>query len=152
MGKSQHDIEVLCRKYINHSISEEELKEMLDYFKDYGIPQAFDDLLSKEFSNTVAYNSSETVKDLTDKIKLNLRKHIGSGKKSDLYRWFPYVAAVLIFSIIGISWFVFSPKAGDAIVSESDIMPGGNKATITLADGRIVTLDESRDGIIIEGQ
>src|SRR5690606_23814399 len=32
------------------------------------------------------------------------------------------------------------------------IMPGGNKATITLADGRIVTLDESRDGIIIEGQ
>jgi len=152
MDKSQYDIEVLCRKYIDRSISEEELKEMLDYFKDYGIPKAFDHLLSKEFSNTIAHDPSGEAQELTDKVKLKLKKHIASQKKSDLYRWLPYVAAVFIVGMIGASWLIFSPKLDDAVVSEIEIMPGGNKATITLADGKILTLDESRDGIVVEGQ
>ncbi|MBD1433087.1 FecR domain-containing protein [Sphingobacterium sp. DN00404] len=152
MGKSQYDIEVLCRKYIDRSISEEEVVEMLDYFKDHGIPEEFDHLLRKEFSNTIAHSPSRDVEDLTDKVKLKLKKHIASKKKSDLYRWLPYVAAVFISGMIAISWFIFSPKADDTVVSEIDIMPGGNKAKITLADGRILTLDESRDGIVVDGQ
>lgn len=150
MDKSQYDIEVLCRKYIDRSISEEELKEMLDHFKDYGIPEAFDHLLHKEFSNTITHNPSREAEDLTDKVKLKLRKHIASNKKSDLNRWLLYVAAVFISGMIGISWFIFSPKVDDTVVSEIDIMPGGNKAKIILADGRTLTLDESRDGIIVD--
>lgn len=150
MGKSQYDIEVLCRKYIDLSISEEELKAMLDYFKDYGIPEAFDHLLRNEFSKTIAHNPSREAEDLTDKVKLKLRKHIASKKKSDLNRWLPYVAAVFISGMIGISWFIFSTKADDTVVSGIDIMPGGNKAKIILADGRTLSLDESRDGIIVD--
>lgn len=153
MGKNRHDIEVLCKKYIDRSISEEEVVEMLDYFKVHGIPDKFDHLLGKEFSKAMgANNPTEQVEHLTDKVKLNLRQHIMSKKKSDLYRWLPYVAAVFVFSMIGVSWFIFSQKADDALVSKIDIMPGGNKATITLADGRILSLDESREGIIINGQ
>ncbi|PRD54028.1 hypothetical protein C5749_11040 [Sphingobacterium gobiense] len=153
MGKSRYDIEILCRKYIDRSISEEEVAEMLDYFKDHGIPDKFDHLLGVEFSKAVeSTNPTEQIEHLTDKVKLNLKKHVASKKKSDLYRWLPYVAAVLIFGTVGVSWFVFSPKADDTMVSEINIMPGGNKATITLADGRVLTLDESREGIIIEGQ
>lgn len=153
MGKSRYDIEILCRKYIDRSISEEEVAEMLDYFKDHGIPDKFDQLLGEEFSKAVeSTNPTEQIEHLTDKVKLNLKQHVASKKKSDLYRWLPYVAAVLIFGTVGVSWFIFSPKADDTIVSEMNIMPGGNKATITLADGRVLTLDESREGIIIEGQ
>jgi len=153
MGKSRYDIEILCRKYIDRSISEEEVAEMLDYFKDNGIPDKFDQLLGEEFSKAVeSTNPTEQIEHLTDKVKLNLKQHVASKKKSDLYRWLPYVAAVLIFGTVGVSWFIFSPKADDTIVSEMNIMPGGNKATITLADGRVLTLDESREGIIIEGQ
>lgn len=153
MGKSRYDIEILCRKYIDRSISEEEVAEMLDYFKDHGIPDKFDQLLGEEFSKAVeSTNPTEQIEHLTDKVKLNLKQHVASKKKSDLYRWLPYVAAVLIFGTVGVSWFIFSPKADDTIVSEMNILPGGNKATITLADGRVLTLDESREGIIIEGQ
>ncbi|MBD1424468.1 FecR family protein [Sphingobacterium arenae] len=153
MGKSRYDIEILCRKYIDRSISEEEVAEMLDYFKDHGIPDKFDQLLGEEFSKAVeSTNPTEQIEHLTDKVKLNLKQHVASKRKSDLYRWLPYVAAVLIFGTVGVSWFIFSPKADDTIVSEMNIMPGGNKATITLADGRVLTLDESREGIIIEGQ
>lgn len=152
MDSSQNNIEVLCKKYIDRSISEEELNEMLDYFKVYGIPRSFDHLLHKEFSNTIARNPSEELQDLTDKVRLNLKKHIVSKKKSDLYRWLPYVAAVFISGMIAISWFMFLPQADDNVLSKRDIMPGGNKATITLADGSVLTLDENREGIIIEGQ
>lgn len=152
MGKSQYDIEVLYRKYIDRSISDEEVGEMLDYFKDHGIPEEFDHLLRKEFSNTIARNPSEEVQDLTDKVKLNLRKHIVSKKKSYLYRWLPYVAAVFICGMIGVSWFMYLPKVDNIVVSEGDIVPAGNKATITLADGSVLTLDGNRDGIIIERQ
>lgn len=152
MDSSQNNIEVLYKKYIDRSISEEELNEMLDYFKVYGIPQSFDHLLRKEFSNTIARNPSEEVQDLTDKVKLNLRNHIVSKKKSYLYRWLPYVAAVFICGMIGVSWFMYLPKVDNIVVSEEDIVPAGNKATITLADGSVLTLDGDRDGIIIEGQ
>src|SRR5690606_41930623 len=59
MGKSQYDIEVLCRKYLDRAISEEELAEMLDYFKDHGIPEAFDQMLGQEFSKTMNNAPSE---------------------------------------------------------------------------------------------
>src|SRR5690606_821104 len=119
----------------------------------HGIPDKFDQLLGEEFSKAVeSTNPTEQIEHLTDKVKLNLKQHVASKKKSDLYRWLPYVAAVLIFGTVGVSWFIFSPKADDTIVSEMNILPGGNKATITLADGRVLTLDESREGIIIEGQ
>src|SRR5690606_12442777 len=137
MGKSQYDIEVLCRKYIDRSISEEEVVEMLDYFKDHGIPEAFDQMLGQEFSKTMNNTLSEGIQNLTNNVKFNLIHQIRSRKQRVRYHWLPYAAAVLMISMLGFFWFMSTQEAtpDQHRTSEVAITPLGNKATITLADG-----------------
>jgi len=67
-------------------------------------------------------------------------------------RWLPYAAALLV-GVVVVAWLFFDErtdnKSGTGSMQVADIPPGGNRATLTLADGRTVTLDEARDGIVI---
>ncbi len=67
-------------------------------------------------------------------------------------RWLPYAAALLV-GVAAVAWFFFDKqpdnKYGTVNMQVADIPPGGNRATLTLADGRTMTLDEARDGIVI---
>lgn len=67
-------------------------------------------------------------------------------------RWLPYAAAVLV-AMVTVAWYFSRERSGDEheVVNQrvADIPPGGNRATLTLADGRAITLDETRDGIVI---
>lgn len=73
-------------------------------------------------------------------------------------RWIPYAAAVLLIATIGSLYFlqqrapiVQLPDLSEAqhMVDPQDILPGGNKATLTLADGRTIVLSEAHEGIVI---
>lgn len=74
-------------------------------------------------------------------------------RRHNVWRRLPYVAAVLVATAIA-SWYFFDNQSRDEskIVEqrETDIPAGGNRATLTLVDGRTITLDEARDGIVIE--
>lgn len=71
-----------------------------------------------------------------------------------LYRKYWYaVAAVLLFIIAGTAYF-FMNKSGKqnqqalAVTEKRDVPPGGDRATLTLADGSVVVLDSAKDGTI----
>ncbi|NGM90469.1 DUF4974 domain-containing protein, partial [Parapusillimonas sp. SGNA-6] len=67
------------------------------------------------------------------------------------FRWLPYAAAILLAALAS-TWFFYGDQIGSQeirIANVQDIPPGGNRATLTLADGRTITLDEARDGIVI---
>ncbi len=70
--------------------------------------------------------------------------------RSKVLRW--AAAAVLIFSIAGTSfYFLNKKKTGNSQlppVAAVKIVPGGNKAVLTLADGSQVILDSTADGLI----
>lgn len=69
--------------------------------------------------------------------------------------WLPYAAAVILIALIG-TW-VYSlvgdrqPMESDRVplLSHADIPPGGNRATLTLADGQTIDLSEAQTGIIV---
>lgn len=68
----------------------------------------------------------------------------------------PYAAALLLLAIAGSFYFYGrfvnrTPTIDNlhTTVDQHDLPPGGNKATLTLADGRVVELSEVHDGIII---
>lgn len=69
-------------------------------------------------------------------------------------RWLPYAAALLL-GVIGVAWFFFdqqSPDNAEIIrVQATDIQPGSSRATLTLADGKTIVLDEDKDGIVVSG-
>jgi len=77
------------------------------------------------------------------------------GKKNRIrYRmWMATAAAVMVFLAVSVTIYVVTRNEGQPIklasTHRTDIAPGGNRATLTLADGRTITLDEARDGIVI---
>lgn len=61
-------------------------------------------------------------------------------------------AAALLITVVA-AWYVWEDRAVDEpstnLVVEKDIPPGGNKATLTLADGRTIDLSEAQSGIVV---
>lgn len=68
-----------------------------------------------------------------------------------LRKWLPYAAAVAIVLSIGLFLLNKEPGHNNHVVERlaDDIPPGGNRATLTLADGRIVPLSETQAGIVV---
>jgi len=75
-----------------------------------------------------------------------------TAKRSRGFRWFPYAAAAVLALAAGL--YFFQPNVENGIsgidnLTAADILPGSNRATLTLADGRTVDLSEAQAGIII---
>lgn len=65
--------------------------------------------------------------------------------------WFRYAAAVLLISGMAAYLWITANKADSSLVKErkslpADIAPGGERATLTLADGRTILLDSAANG------
>ncbi len=61
-----------------------------------------------------------------------------------LRRWLPYVAAAVLV-VATAAWLFYGGQTG----RQEEIPAGGNRATLTLADGRVINLDEGQTGIIV---
>ncbi|MEC3879459.1 FecR family protein [Parapedobacter sp. 10938] len=77
-------------------------------------------------------------------------------KKTRWLRWFPYAAAVIIVTLVSV-WYVGTDPAENlkpkiANLKPGDIAPGGNRATLTLADGRSIDLSEAESEIVVGGE
>ncbi|WP_262247834.1 FecR family protein [Parapedobacter soli] len=68
-------------------------------------------------------------------------------------RWFPYVAAAAAILITTLIWNFNDDSAespeSEMVLTPGDIPPGGNRATLTLADGRKIDLSEMQSGIVV---
>ncbi|MCJ8211333.1 FecR domain-containing protein [Mucilaginibacter sp. RS28] len=75
-------------------------------------------------------------------------------KKRVLPMWFKYAAAVLLFSSISVKLFLDhfrkpeKAQATNTIRLKNDALPGGNKAILTLANGKKIVLGKSAQGTI----
>src|SRR5690606_32732998 len=70
---------------------------------------------------------------------------------SRLRRWLPYVAARVLLAFAGmcIRWHDKSGTREVATTVAADVAPGGNRATLTLANGRAIDLSADRAGIVV---
>lgn len=68
-----------------------------------------------------------------------------------LRQWLPYVAAAVVALAVG-TWVYTENSLRPSAVNEAfaDILPGGNRATLILADGHMVDLSDMQEGIIFE--
>ncbi len=76
--------------------------------------------------------------------------------RSSRPNWWRYViAASVLVAAAGLTWlFRFNHAAAPdvavapAAAAHADVQPGGNKATLTLADGQVINLDSAADGVL----
>jgi len=89
----------------------------------------------------------------------NLNRAIRDSSQRDAapaFKYWKFIAAVLI---AGLSYLVFYLAVNDTDqqatqvempVPGADVLPGGNKATLTLADGSVMVLEDMTDGMVKE--
>jgi transmembrane sensor len=141
------EFEHLAKKYLEGTISPEEEKLLSAHYDvlqqkvipwdqhDMGMPDEVKiELYNKVLSEIAAYDGSES-------------KHKRSFK---LFNW--SVAAALI-SIVSMALFFYMKEPARQVVKNTksvmnDVLPGGNKAVLILADGSEVNLDNADEGIL----
>ncbi len=77
-------------------------------------------------------------------------RQIQRGNRPHYLRWLPYAAAAVAV-LLSVGWLLLvdGRKSSVDSLAATDILPGGNRATLTLADGRVIDLDEAQTGIIV---
>ncbi|MFD2553573.1 FecR family protein [Sphingobacterium tabacisoli] len=63
----------------------------------------------------------------------------------------PYVAAVLVLSLSTLYYYSLEQDKLDIVLIE-DLAPGSNRASITLADGRVIELSQDQHGVVLNDQ
>ncbi|WP_316817100.1 FecR family protein [Pedobacter nyackensis] len=93
--------------------------------------------------------SNERVdEELFRQVLKDIHQRINKPKKLP---WLPYAAAVLVITFAA-TWFLMSNYGTSPTIRSAStiVVPGGNKATLTLADGRSISLSDEKSGIIID--
>lgn len=134
---SKEYIEELAHKYRNGTLTPQEKADFEAWYT------AQDD---ETFAHSEAHHPSRVMQRMYRNIRTNIRP-IAIRRLS---RWLPYAAAILPIATAA-TWFFVEQGAKDEAQRQAavDIAPGGNRATLTLADGRTVDLNEEQTGIIV---
>lgn len=91
-------------------------------------------------------------------IDLRLRNHlplVRDRKVSGIVKFIPYAAAAILVVVVGL-WTLIDDQTPNRLgesagktLNVEDIVPGTNRATLTLADGRTIDLSEAQTGIVV---
>ncbi len=120
-----------------------------------------DDWLAESNENRALYNElltdsgADYIHDLAridDEAEFQqIREQYDGRQKPALRRMIPYAAAVAVLALAIGGWLLLVDSRLSPVdsVAAEEILPGGNRATLTLADGRVIHLDEAQTGIVV---
>ncbi|QIL42357.1 FecR family protein [Pedobacter sp. HDW13] len=131
----QHQANDLFNKYQQGKCTEEELSLLESW---YNLPE----------SEPLAFNADEILKakaEVWQKLPLHQPK-----KTIKLWRTVGIAASLLLAISIGFVVFSQRNKAGQDLTASNDIKPGGKNATLKLADGREIILNNLATGEVLQ--
>ncbi|SMG13987.1 FecR family protein [Arenibacter troitsensis] len=138
----------LFNKYIRRECSEEELRQIIAYFKN-----------SKDFSSVPTYEEVskllEDYPDLEEEVAKRIYNNILEANKDEhlpvkakkTYSILKYAAAAVLIGILATSYFLSdnkynTPQENTPNNVVNTVVPGTDKATLTLGDGSVVALQK----------
>ncbi|ERJ57951.1 FecR family protein [Sphingobacterium paucimobilis] len=165
--EKNHHIRALFNRYMRRRASEKETDELFDYFgnaSENDLRQLIDDTLSDSGEDTSEASTIE--QDILTRIDTRIHGHLAPvtieedttplfRKRLSIVRW-AAAAAVFIVASWGLSQYWLSAPERDRNVNETSLLkadqePGRSRAVLTLADGQLIELKESEEGITITG-
>ncbi|HQS51741.1 MAG: hypothetical protein B7X86_03840 [Sphingobacteriales bacterium 17-39-43] len=144
----KEEVQQLVEKYLQGTASKEEEEKLLQwYWRESSLESEWE------------LNSSQSENELKSMIYAKIIEHdeTDNNQLSKSKINFSRLGAPLLFTVIVIlSAYFYSARVQKestdkiiASVEQNDILPGGSKAILTLADGRKIELDESENGILV---
>lgn len=151
------DLGKLIAKYLRNELTEQEQDQLEQWLQSDTHNQ---ELFKKLTDQTIVDSELETFEtNNKDKAWKNIVKKTGfksSTRKSAATKpWLAYAAAIVILIALGITLTRYRNTSGEqkmAVKSQKDLLPGSNKAILTLADGSKVILDDAKRGKIASQQ
>lgn len=144
------DIAVLIEKYLNGAISAEERLQL---------DQWYSSLADGEAALSVGSEDEQEINERLQRRIFNTITRYGNHTRRLFFRgWqLPVIAASVILILVSISvyYYIHSAKLTDAALAQkrsvpaaTGIVPGGNRALLTLADGSTIVLDSASNGML----
>ncbi|RLJ75141.1 FecR family protein [Pedobacter alluvionis] len=147
----------LIEKYRDNKCSPEEVEQLLAYFhKDSPEQEQIMELVLAELQQEPSAQElkSNNIQNTIDQAYLNIRKEIAysgvSRPKRTRQLWARMVGAAMILIIAGVSYLYFlnADKKVNETQSIADVKPGHTAATLTLATGKKILLNDASVGAI----
>lgn len=132
----KNELESLLQRYLDGACSSEERRQVEAWYN------------RTRFAEHAI--SEEEIDEDVRAIRNRLRRQVTKQRTI----WVRYAAAVVLVLGIGgaLYWtgvYELIPNRREMVATVADIPPGGNKATLTLADGRTIELNNSQKGIVL---
>lgn len=129
-------------------------EELLDKYN-AGLANAEESaIVERWYMNENAANALPDMKDiLNDQLESRKKLQAYMRPKQKLRLWAVISSAAAVLVIVGVTMFYSSnQEKGSQLAAavQTDVAPGGNKAILTLADGKEITLTDAGDGTVAE--
>lgn len=148
-------IRYLYKKYLDNNCSEEEFQELKDALTDQDHETIFHDLLDESWTEIQPGELVDMKSDRSDRI---FGQIVSAPRKKGLplKLRIPLIAAATVLLALSISFLIRNREGGNTEKKvhakiTKDILPGVNKAVLTLAGGRTITLKSEKNGIVVTG-
>lgn len=142
-------VNILLQQFADGKISRAAYGELIQHFKLAGN----DDEIYKAMDEVWKNTDTDELNSKVDEVKFyrNLVSSKAFKKGESAYRlngWMRYAAAAAVLAILsfGIYFYRNQKTSTENNFAKHDILPGGNKATLTLADGRVIDLSKVNIG------
>lgn len=142
----------LIEKYLSGEASEKEKKRVDAWYESYDLNR-LEFAHNEEEEAASSHRSLQIIRDRIAQQRLAERTDASKKRRGEktIYRWM--AAAAIAALVLGISYFFASetkhiPVTAASPTESGDIMPGGNKAVLTLANGQQIVLDQSASGTL----
>jgi transmembrane sensor len=131
----------LAKKMLTGKITPEEEKEFSEWYNQ-----------NQDLPLNIPPNIATSDQEMHDRILLKINAEIKSVPLQNT-GWSPYrliAACIVVFMVSFFIYFSLSKPEQEVALAENNILPGSNKATLTLSDGATVNLDDIKTGRVLE--
>ncbi|WP_353138761.1 FecR family protein [Pseudopedobacter sp.] len=135
MNKKE-EFKILVDKYLESKTSLSEEQRLFAYYEALQ--------KHKKWDNNLMGEQEVVGKRLYSNILQEIAKK--EPKKSLLKKWMVAAAAIVILGFSATLYILYHKETNNAVTQQQDILPGGNKAVLTLADGTTISLDDAANG------
>lgn len=144
-------LKYLYEQHRAQALTADERSEWESIVQEFSYDSAIQELLESDWQQAGTISDASPWEDLAQQ---RIYEYIVNQKQQkrrwiNFRKWTPYAAAAIIVFVIGFFQLYNEKIKAPQPDTQVTILPGGNRATLILADGRSIDLSESQSGIVL---
>jgi transmembrane sensor len=151
----------LLEKYLKEECTSSELKELFVLLREHGSDRIVLSNMQEDFKQAFKTEQDSIPEEISDRIWAKLKTEIEPVRvvpvRSPFKKWLQVAAAVIVVTISAYLYKHYNSNEAslEPVVNKTrpvntDITPGGNKALLTLADGKQIVLENAKSGLLAQ--